>query len=93
MTAQPTLTLKHEHDDGTTTFVGATSVQRVVRGNVPYLLIEVPGDDSRRECYGGRAYLMNAQGKTIEVFNLDLIPTIEVESLDVAPPAHPYPAA
>ena len=82
MTAQPTMTLKHEHDDGSTVFVGATSVQRVVRGNAPHLLIEVPGDDGRRECYGGRAYLMNAQGKTIEVFNLDLIP-----------PQHEYPAA
>lgn len=74
MTAQPTMTLKHDHGDGSIIFVGATSVHRVVRGNAPHLLIEVPGDDVWRECYGGRAYLMNAQGKTIEVFNLDPFP-------------------
>ena len=80
MTAHATMTLKHEDDDGTVVFLGAVSVQHISRGTYPVLKIEVPGDDPRRECYGGRAYLMNAQGKTIEVFNLS-----------AAAPSHPHP--
>lgn len=73
MNDQIGLTVKHVHENGNTAYLGAVSVELVWPDDRPcYLKIEC-GSDNRREAYTGKAYLINAQGKTIEVFHLDSI--------------------
>lgn len=73
------LTVKHITDRGTVVFIGAISVELFDNGQFPKLMIEVCENTDRRECHGGKAYLMNASGKTIDVFDLSTMPSMGVE--------------
>ena len=73
MNDQIGITVKHVHADGSTVYIGAVSVQLCWPDGRPcYLMIEC-GGDARREACTGTAYIINSQGKTIDVLRLDSV--------------------
>ena len=72
MQAQIGLTVKIV-DNLSTCFLGAISVEHVFpQGGHTFLRIETGEEGKRREVHNGRVYIMNAQGKTIEILDLGL---------------------
>lgn len=75
MTAQLGLTVKHVGKDSTT-YIAATAVEYITgQTSGAYLKIECGDDGGRREAHGGKAYILNVAGKTVDVLDLEWKPS------------------